>query len=311
MLIRSISTLALASISVLDVEQTTKNEYLGVHNGCYRRTRQRNVYSPRRMLSAIFALYLQLYMNTPLPTESPQPSTIMLSTPSTGLMFGLGLRLILHKLNASRPISLLLLNSLWGACQGILVCEVFLTAPSFAFITSAGLATRLFLHLVINRQFDLFVRQLLGAVLGFLLSAVINQVAQETGLYSPAPKNKSRPSRSKQTWRERLGIPHIALDAISEEDSDLSSVAKEMAQKIQGSEIGTQISSLRAQADAAAGDKRRIQEERKWAISQGNWARASQLGLQIRRYQALIESFAKEARRRKSEGGFSFLFVNI
>jgi hypothetical protein len=75
-----------------------------------------------------------------------------------------------------------------------------------------------------------------------------------------------------------------------------------MHEKIQGSEIGPQIASLRAQANAAAGDKRRIQEERKWAISQGNWARASQLGWQIRKYQALIESFAKEARRRKAEG---------
>lgn len=231
----------------------------------------------------------------------------MLSTPSTGLMLGLGLRLILYKLSVSRPISLHLLNSLWGACQGILVNEVLSTAPSFALITSAGLITRLFLHLIIYREFELFVRQLLGAVLGFLLSAVINQVAQETGLYSPASKTKSRPSRSRQTWRDRLGIPHIALDAISEEDSDLSSVAKEMARTIQGSEIGPQISSLRAQANAAAGDKRRIQEERKWAISQGNWARAGQLGLQIRRYQALIESFANEARRRKSEAS-KFLF---
>ena len=82
-----------------------------------------------------------------------------------------------------------------------------------------------------------------------------------------------------------------------------------MAEKIQGSEIGPQISTLRAQANAAVGDKRRIQEERKWAISQGNWARASQLGWQIKKYQALIESFAKEARRRKSEGSFASLII--
>jgi hypothetical protein len=131
---------------------------------------------------------------------------------------------------------------------------------------------------------------------------VINQVAQETGLYAPVRKSSRRPSRSKETWRDRLGIPHISLDAISEEDSDLSSLAREMHEKIQGSEIGPEINSLRAQANAAAGDKRRIQEERKWAISQGNWARASQLGWQIRKYQAIIESFAKEARRRKAEG---------
>ncbi|OCH95151.1 hypothetical protein OBBRIDRAFT_746235 [Obba rivulosa] len=55
------------------------------------------------------------------------------------------------------------------------------------------------------------------------------------------------------------------------------------------------IAVLRARASLADSERRRFKEERKWALSQGNYARANQLAWQVKRYAALMESFHREA----------------
>jgi len=52
---------------------------------------------------------------------------------------------------------------------------------------------------------------------------------------------------------------------------------------------------LRTRASLADSERRRFKEERKWAISQGNVARASQMKWQVKRYTALMQSFHREA----------------
>nr|VWO97219.1 Slu7 domain-containing protein [Ganoderma boninense] len=56
-----------------------------------------------------------------------------------------------------------------------------------------------------------------------------------------------------------------------------------------------EVAVLRARASLADSERRRFKEERKWAMSQGNVARASQLAWQVKRYTALMESFHREA----------------
>ncbi|KAI1794126.1 hypothetical protein LXA43DRAFT_159540 [Ganoderma leucocontextum] len=56
-----------------------------------------------------------------------------------------------------------------------------------------------------------------------------------------------------------------------------------------------EVAVLRARASLADSERRRFKEERKWAMSQGNAARASQLSWQVKRYTALMESFHREA----------------
>jgi len=56
-----------------------------------------------------------------------------------------------------------------------------------------------------------------------------------------------------------------------------------------------EVAILRARASLADSERRRFKEERKWALSQGNKARASQLAWQVKRYAALMESFHREA----------------
>jgi hypothetical protein len=61
------------------------------------------------------------------------------------------------------------------------------------------------------------------------------------------------------------------------------------------SPIEREVAMLRARASLADSERRRFKEERKWAMSQGNTARASQLEWHVKRYAALMESFHREA----------------
>ena len=65
------------------------------------------------------------------------------------------------------------------------------------------------------------------------------------------------------------------------------------------------VAVLRARASLADSERRRFKEERKWALSQGNGARASQLAWQVKRYTALMESFHREADAKVVEGASS------
>ena len=63
-----------------------------------------------------------------------------------------------------------------------------------------------------------------------------------------------------------------------------------------------EVAVLRARASLADSERRRFKEERKWALSQGNSARASQLAWQVKRYTTLMESFHREADAKVVEG---------
>ena len=63
-----------------------------------------------------------------------------------------------------------------------------------------------------------------------------------------------------------------------------------------------EVAILRARASLADSERRRFKEERKWAMSQGNTARAEQLAWQVRRFTTLMDSFHKEADAKVVEG---------
>ena len=66
-----------------------------------------------------------------------------------------------------------------------------------------------------------------------------------------------------------------------------------------------EVALLRARASLADSERRRFKEERKWALSQGNEARASQLEWQVKRYTTLMESYHREADNKLIEGAFT------
>ena len=63
-----------------------------------------------------------------------------------------------------------------------------------------------------------------------------------------------------------------------------------------------EVANLRAKASLADTERRRFKEEKQWALSQGNAARAEQMGWQVKRYAALVDSFHKEADVKLLEG---------
>ncbi len=86
--------------------------------------------------------------------------------------------------------------------------------------------------------------------------------------------------------------PSISLDSVP------SSIDPDGKLTLQEREVAV----LRARASLADSERRRFKEERKWAMSQGNMARASQLAWQVKRYTALMESFHREADAKVVEG---------
>jgi len=68
-----------------------------------------------------------------------------------------------------------------------------------------------------------------------------------------------------------------------------------------------EVANLRAKASLADTERRRFKEEKQWALSQGNGARAEQMGWQVKRYAALVDSFHKEADAKLLEGALPSL----
>ena len=65
-----------------------------------------------------------------------------------------------------------------------------------------------------------------------------------------------------------------------------------------------EVAALRKKASMADSERRRFKEEKQWAQVQGNKARAAQMGWQVKRYSALMQSFHREADLRLLEGSF-------
>ncbi|KAG6866712.1 hypothetical protein C0991_011371 [Blastosporella zonata] len=65
-----------------------------------------------------------------------------------------------------------------------------------------------------------------------------------------------------------------------------------------------EVKTLRARAALADSERMRCKEERKWAISQGNLARASQMKSHVKHYTTLMEEFNREAESKWLQGEY-------
>ncbi|CAE6474090.1 unnamed protein product [Rhizoctonia solani] len=85
--------------------------------------------------------------------------------------------------------------------------------------------------------------------------------------------------------------------ALSERDSQHAesfiSATSHLPALVSG-DLETEIAELRRQANAAAGQQRKYQEEQKYEYAQGNGARALQLAWEVKRYEALAESLTRQ-----------------
>ena len=92
--------------------------------------------------------------------------------------------------------------------------------------------------------------------------------------------------------------------------SDITSIDSRSETLAPLSPLEREVHVLRTRASLADSERRRCKEERKWAVSQGNIARASQMKWEVKRYTALMQTFNREAELKAMEGwlvlGYTF-----
>ena len=106
-------------------------------------------------------------------------------------------------------------------------------------------------------------------------------------------------------------VPTLAYSVDTAPSISIDSVSSSIDPGGNMSPAERQVAILRARASLADSERRRFKEERKWALSTGNKARASQLAWQVKRYAALMESFHREADAKIVEGDYLLLFLTV
>ena len=133
------------------------------------------------------------------------------------------------------------------------------------------------------------------------------EVARDGGRDRERPKrDKHKDEKLEDFKRMRDWESRSIITADSITSSDLIHPKSKMTP------LQREVANLRAKASLADTERRRFKEEKQWALSQGNTARAEQMGWQVKRYAVLVDSFHKEADAKLLEGAsLSFAFVTI
>jgi hypothetical protein len=230
-------------------------------------------------------------------------ATYSVMTPS--LFVGLGARVLTNKL-ASQPPSIAD-SFVLGLWQGVGLHYAFSSYPDVAFVLGFGVGAKVLIEFVLLRDAMTTTFVLLGLCSGiscidalsrFLGSSLPSRHRVEssarTSIRRASTRNRSRTTQNRaQTPRsEVVSVSVLSLDT----SSDLIDPKPTMTQ------LDREVAKLRTRASLADTERRRYKEEKKWALSQGNHARASQISWQIKRYTALMQSFHTEADARIIEG---------
>jgi hypothetical protein len=218
------------------------------------------------------------------------------------------------------------LLALW---QGVAVYYAFTINQEFAITAAALMGSKIIFEFSSERDITRFAYTVLGAALGVVVTDILSRFLRD-GLHNlnraprssslppqkshnraksnPAPEKKRKsvheqcndraePVREGSSRRNSRHQPNIPIrpptqSDITSLDSTLDSIGRESSSL---SPLEREIARLRARASLADTERRRYKEERKWAISQGNHARASQMTWEVKRYKTLMQSFCREA----------------
>lgn len=265
------------------------------------------------------------------------------------LLFALGLRILLNSVifpSTNPPSTSDFL--LTGLFQGVLLYHILTQLPQLVLPVALGLAGWNLLDSL--RAFDATkcACTLLGAALGVLFTDILDKFFDDER-DPPSEPNRERSSGARDPYepsrrlrlvsfgrsggQDRHRDSHAHAHDREREDRrarrvevrpltptltyastapsiSLDSVPSSIDPEGKLSPQERAIAVLRARASLADSERRRFKEERKWALSQGNTARASQLAWQVKRYAALMESFHREADAKVIEGNVMFLLLS-
>lgn len=233
-------------------------------------------------------------------------------TTAPSLVFGLGIKIFLNKFvyhHENASIADFIFLGLW---QGTALYYLIMLQAEFAWAIAAGILGRLLFDFARDFDTSKCASTLLGVALGVLFTDILSQFIEdghrgESHHSRTTTKQRNRRlvqfsrSRSRDARREKdKGRDRKPLDPNWEARSiitanSISSSSDLVDPRRQMTPLQREVANLRAKASLADTERRRFKEEKKWAVSQGNPARASQMRWQVRRYTALMESFHREA----------------
>lgn len=257
-------------------------------------------------------------------------------TTAPSLLLGLGSRLFLNKFLYHYDNSTMSDFVFLGLWQGTAVYCLLMYQVEFAWAAAVGILGRLLFDFVHDFDTNKCACTMLGVALGVLCTDILSQFIEDdgdgegrlktTGEHPGRPRERSRrlvqflsespsretvriPKREKEKERDKrdrkASGPTWELEARSIITANSISSSSDLVDpKRSLTPLQREVANLRAKASLADTERRRFKEEKKWAKEQGNEARATQMGWQVRRYAALMESFHREADAKLLEGNY-------
>lgn len=284
------------------------------------------VWLPNVHVSLVIILVL------PLGSANSSHPEFMFST-AAALFIGLGTRIVIDKLRATAPDIPPAPESLgdvvlFGVVQGVGLYYALMEFPDFALVVATVIAGHLLFEFAMTQDLGKCATTLLSIALGILVTDVLSQLIEDGFLYDSAGDETSEVYDTYSSVRrkrlvkfrattEYSSVPPSAKPVRSQKqqqdqgrkwriDSSVPSITSSNSDTVDPNRImdplQREIATLRARASLADSERRRFKEEKKWALSQGNMARASQMSWQVKRYTALMRSFTREADARFLEG---------
>jgi len=220
---------------------------------------------------------------------------------------------------------------LLGAWQGVALHYATRTSKTsgFGIIVAFAITAKLFIEFNFSSDGVKCTSTILGVALGALFTDFISQYFDKpplvTDLRRKRPKVTTKHNRKpEKTVQFRPSVQGGSVETLADitDVTDLGTLAttshlfSDITSVDSNSDKNGPVSSmsaldrdihvLRTRASLADSERRRFKEERKWAISQGNMARASQMKWEVKRYTALMETFTREADTKAAEGALDF-----
>lgn len=229
------------------------------------------------------------------------------------LLIGLGARILIDTFTRPEAASIqdFILFGIW---QG--VCLHYSSKVSgLPYIVASAIAAKLLFEFNLVQDVTRSATTLSGVALGILSTEFLSQFFDSPKLPEPDRRRKKpttadvRPTPRRERLvqfqaNHRSARPNDTAHTISDITSiDSTTEMLSTSSSMSASErLEREIKNLRTRASLADSERRRFKEERKWAISQGNEARADQMKWQVNRYAALMQSFHREADNKLIEG---------
>jgi hypothetical protein len=251
-------------------------------------------------------------------------------TTAFSLLLGLGARILYNKFSSFRVrgIEDHVLSGLW---QGVALYYVLMEFPFLTLPVGFGIGARLLVNFVITHDGAGCACTLLGVAVGVLFTDILSQLLEdgdpedpyyEGSVVSDYPRrrrllqfrgsfyddqNVRDHNRRRRAFFE--ADPSVVTTAVTNTTNTWDSLSDWIDPNHAMTPLEREVAALRKKASMADSERRRFKEEKQWAQVQGNKARAAQMGWQVKRYSALMQSFHREADLRLLEGSSLFSFV--